>query len=84
MSSWIIDIILDNSYTSKAVMRYVDYLRGQQYIRYNSMFNIEINGFDDYTIHITTDYDGVKDAVIDTCEREKDYWPHTMIVKEAK
>ncbi len=81
MASWKIDITLNSPYTSKAVMRFVDDLRRQQYIRFNSMWDIEINGYDDYTIHATTDYDGVKDAIVDTCERAQDYAPHKMILE---
>lgn len=83
MSSWFIDIVLKSPYTAKAVYRFVGFIREQQYIRYNSMFNIEINGYDDYTIHISTDYDGVKDAIIDTCEREQKYRPHDLRLTEA-
>lgn len=82
MASWKIDISLKQPYTSRMVYQLVGCLRKQQYIRYNSMFNIEINGSDDYTIRISTDYDGVKDAIVDTCERvQTRNIPHNMVVE---
>lgn len=78
---WKINITLNEPYRDKEVFRMVELLREQQYIRLNSIFDIEINGFSDYTVFVTTDRDGVKDAIIDTCQRCQSY-PNTVTAEE--
>lgn len=83
MTSWLITIIPANqNLTGSGSI--IKLLRRQEYIRRNTIMEIVVNGFDDYTVQITTDYDGVKDAIIDTLERhETGIYQHEKIVKEA-
>lgn len=81
--SWIITIIPANqNLTGSGSI--IKLLRKQEYIRRNSMMEIVVNGFDDYIVNITTDYDGVKDAIEDTLERhETGIYQHERTIKEA-